>query len=401
MAIYSYDNMRVDTESGADVSKLADLHRNRARLECPCRTPRPEMYIASCGAGFLVKRMPNTGQRHAPECDSYEPPPELSGVAPYIGKAIQELPEDGNIVLRVGFPLSKGPAVTWSPNISTDPKETVRDDPRKLGLRAFLHYLWDEAGFTKWRPGMAGKRKWSVIRYYLLQAARNKLIRNAPLGAMLYVPEPYSQDQDSEIKERRMALLAPMLGKGKKTYRIAIGEVKQILPTSRGHRVVLRHAPGFSFLLSNELHGRMLRNFATELDMHEATPELHLVIAATFSMSSGWLPFIEELTLMAVTPNWIPVVSPFEERLVEELTAQQRCFTKCLRYGHPAGEPLATVILRDTTPHEVALYILPPDAADDERRPLLDLAADSALPAWFWDPLSGETMTLPPRQGQN
>ena len=198
-----------------------------------------------------------------------------------------------------------------------------------------------------------------------------------------------------------MALLAPMLGKGKKTYRIAIGEVKQILPTSRGHRVVLRHGR-----LQLPAVQRVARQDAEKLRDRtghaRGDPESHLVIAAYVLDVIGLAALYRRSDLDGGhAGTGFRSSRPSKNAWSRVSTAQQRCFTKCLRYGHPAGEPLATVILRDTTPHEVALYILPPDAADDERRPLLDLAADSALPAWFWDPLSGETMTLPPRQGRN
>jgi hypothetical protein len=68
------------------------------------------MYVAKVDDKYLIKRMPNSGSGHAPACDSYEPPPELSGLGQVIGSAIQENPDEGTTALKFDFALSKGPA---------------------------------------------------------------------------------------------------------------------------------------------------------------------------------------------------------------------------------------------------------------------------------------------------
>jgi Protein of unknown function (DUF1173) len=62
--------------------------------------------------------------------------------------------------------LSKGPTKTI-PTGNGEEKNSVKTDGNKLSLRGTLHYLWEQAGFNKWSPGMAGKRNWFVIRKYL------------------------------------------------------------------------------------------------------------------------------------------------------------------------------------------------------------------------------------------
>jgi hypothetical protein len=53
--------------------------------------------------------MPNTGYLHAPSCDSYEPPPELSGLGDVLGSAIKENTDDGLTVLKFDFSMSRSP----------------------------------------------------------------------------------------------------------------------------------------------------------------------------------------------------------------------------------------------------------------------------------------------------
>ena len=49
-----------------------------------------EMRVAPrrVSGGYIVKRMPDTGSHHAPDCPSYEPPAEFSGLGQVLGSAI-------------------------------------------------------------------------------------------------------------------------------------------------------------------------------------------------------------------------------------------------------------------------------------------------------------------------
>src|SRR5947209_6957336 len=85
---------------------LATLHGQKFRPRCLCAEPPPELYIAKLGTRYLLKRMPNTGSSHGPACDSFEPPPELSGLGEVL-PAIQENVEEGTTALKLGFSLTK------------------------------------------------------------------------------------------------------------------------------------------------------------------------------------------------------------------------------------------------------------------------------------------------------
>ena len=77
----------------------------------------------------------------------------------------------GLTALRFDFALSKG-ASKAIPSVNTEAKNSVKTDGKKLSLRGLLHYLWEQAEFNKWSPGMAGKRNWFVIRKYLYEAGQ-------------------------------------------------------------------------------------------------------------------------------------------------------------------------------------------------------------------------------------
>ena len=71
----------VDPATDEGTALLAAAHVRKDRLHCACTHPHPEMYIAKTQGKFLVKRMPETGAEHAPDCPSWMPPEELSGLA--------------------------------------------------------------------------------------------------------------------------------------------------------------------------------------------------------------------------------------------------------------------------------------------------------------------------------
>jgi hypothetical protein len=56
---------------------------------------------------------------------------------------------------------------------------------------------------------------------------------------------------------------------------------------------------------------------------------------------------VEELSLMPVTAQWLPVENGFERQQVEQLVRDPRSFIKVLRYNLARDQPLATVSLID------------------------------------------------------
>ncbi|MDF6865560.1 DUF1173 domain-containing protein, partial [Escherichia coli] len=142
---------------------------------------------------------------------------------------IQENPDEGTTALKFDFALSKG-ASRSAPAPSGNETDSVKTDGNKLTLRGTLHYLWEEAGFTRWAPTMAGKRSWYVIRKYLLQAAEDKTAKGASLAGMLYMPESFNAEKKNEITQRRLAQMMRIATpeKGTRRLMLVVGEVKEL-----------------------------------------------------------------------------------------------------------------------------------------------------------------------------
>ncbi|KWK68782.1 MULTISPECIES: DUF1173 domain-containing protein [Burkholderia] len=374
---------------------LARVHRSKIRPLCLCVRPGIPMYVAKVEGHYLIKRMPDSGASHSADCTSYEPPAQLSGLGEVMGHAIQEDIEDGTTSLRLDFALNKiGGRAPPAP--SNSEQDSIKAETSKLTIRSLLHYLWDEAHLTHWHPAMEGKRSWATVHKYLLRAAQGKFTKGLHLPSSLYVPEPYYVDRKHEIEQRRSALLASgekSNRPGKKLF-IAIGEIKIVEAARYGHKIELKQAPDFFFMMSSELNKR-LKVFAAEKSLWNAFPEIHLVMIATFSVDTAGVADLEEMALMVTNEQWIPFSNVEEKRLLESLIKGRRRFVKGLRYNLPSTRPLASVILNDTEDKHTAVYMVPGNASETYMTALGELLDDNRMHHVQW--AAGDAMpVLPP-----
>ena len=397
-AVFLIDGQEIRSGDPTFEETLAKAYKQKGRPRCLCQTDiSVEMYIAKCNGCHIIKRMPGTGSQHSPDCDSYEPPPEWSGLGEVLGSAIQEN-DEGITELKFDFSLSRVPGRAVQKEEGKEP-DSVRTDGKKLTIKSTLHFLWEVANFHKWAPGMAGKRSWSVIRKFLLQAANTASAKGIPLASRLYLPEAFSLDQKDAIAKRRRNLLTKITASQGRTRQlgILIGEIKEIKPARFGQKLVIKHAGDFTFLLADDIHERLQKRYASEIELWQAFEDTHLMAIATFGMNSAGVSVeIEEIALMPVTSNWIPYENACDKELAEKLTAANRRFVKGLRYNLALSKPLASVVLADTSPLPTAMYICPDEAGDDFETALEYLREESHLPSWVWHTSEFDMPEFPP-----
>lgn len=385
------------TGSSGFAEAIAAAHAEHHRPRCLCSRDGIEMYVARLGDGFIVKRMPNTGSQHAPDCSSYEPPPELSGLGQVLGSAISEDPATGETMLKLGFSMSKIGGRSTIPT-SESAGNSVVSDGTKLSLRGLLHYLWDQAELTRWHPGFAGRRTWATVRRHLLQAAETMIARGGALDARLYIPEVFSVAQRYAIDARRVAQWARAAATPGKhqPLMLLIAEVKEIVPARYGFKAVIKHLPDQSFAIDVSLYRRLVRTFEPELSMWGAIDSLHMVMVATFGVGSTGVPSISELSLMLATAQWIPVEDALGHHLLETLVREGRCFIKGLRYNLSAELLLATAVLTDAGTSAVPLYITPLNGPNGGTgHALRDLESTDMHSAWVWNSAQGPMPPIP------
>lgn len=397
MGTYLLGNRQLDSEGEGFAEALAAAHADRRRPKCLCLAQGVEMYVARLGEGFIVKRMPFTGSRHAPDCLSYEPPPEASGLGQVLGTAIKEDPATGETALRLGFSMSKlgGRASMPAPG---SPSDSAGSDGSRLSLRALLHYLWDQAELTRWQPGFAGKRSWGTVRRHLLLAAENKVARGEALRSRLYIPEPFSIEQRDALNARRVAQWGHAVATPGKPQHLMllIGEVKEIVPARYGYRAVIKHVPDQAFAIDEQLYRRLGRRFDSELALWASADTLHMIVIATFGVSEAGIPAIGEMSLMPVTPQWLPIEDSFGRQLVERLVADGRAFIKGLRYNLHRDQCVATATLTDTGEAGPLMFVVPPGL---EGTAIADGIAGADprghAPVWVWQPATEAMPRLP------
>lgn len=399
MSAYQIDQTTFSREDSHADSLLARAHAGKKRPLCLCKRPPIPMYIAKVAERFHLKRMPDTGPLHAPSCASYEPPAELSGLGEVVGAAIQEDPDDGTTALRLDFALTKT-GKRAAPVAAGVEHGSARTDGKKLTLQGLLHYLWDQAGFNRWSPAMQGKRSWATVHKYLLEAALHKHAKGAALGNSLFVPEPFNSENKVAIARRRAATLAPLstATKGTRKLMLLLGEVKSIEQSRYDFKLTVKHLPDYPFLVNTDLRRRLYARFESEVTLWDFDATGHLLIMATFGLTSSGVAQIEEAALMHVNTQWLPCESVDELNLLRALVDGQRHFSKGLRYNLGSGRPLASAVTHDTQPLPVALYVLPQEIPTGYASALADLVANSTLANWYWHP-SEPCPDLPPIDG--
>lgn len=375
-------------------------YATRLRPVCLClvQGDGPSLYIALARGQYLIKRLPYSGALHAPHCEHYEPPPELSGLGQVSGSAIREELETQTTTLALDFALTKGRS--RQPGAYSDVEhESVRSDGTKLTMRGLMHFLMDEAGLTRWTPAMAGRRSWYVVRRELLKAASSKMTKGQQLLSLLHIPESFSLDRADEIRQRQRESMA-RLSESTSARMILVGEVKAIEAARFGTCLVVKHMPDAKLLMTDEFHGHLVGRFAHQLQMWSQIEVSHLLVLATISRSAQGLLSLEAACLMNVNEQWLPFESMFEWELLDALHRSHRRFTKGLRYNLPSSKPLASVVLQDTGEVSAALFVVPQEDEGEYDQAIEELTEQSKLMAWKWRAGAEQMPQLPPTWGE-
>lgn len=386
---------------------LASAYNSSTRPRCLCVPGGVEMYVARFKS-FVIKRMPDTGDKHHPTCPSYEPPPGQSGLGEVLGEAvIERTPE--LVEVRLDFPLTRRLGRPFPPGEPSEQTE-VTAPRKKIGLRGLLHLLWDRAGFNRWYPRMEGRRSWGVVQRHLMEAAESIETKGVRLPDRLYIPEQFRRHDAALIARRRAEAMAILVSPSEDVQfkmMIVIGEVKDLSQTEMGYRLVLRHMGDCPLFMDAKTGEKLKKVFSTEYEAWshdrlrgaEATtpPHFRLVFAGLVYAKRENVFCVDTATLMLTTENWVPLDYAYEQILADTLRAQHRRFLKPLRYESKTGASFPNFVLLDSDENPVALDIVSAFMSDNERA-AKELAIKQREPqGWTWR--TGETIEPPPLPG--
>lgn len=391
--VYEIGGQQYDLKTPGSAEAVARAHAMQQRPRCMCRPGGIETYVARLSGGYVVKRMPDTGDQHAPSCPHFEVAAAASGLGSLLGTAIREDPVTGLTALKLDFSLSRSPQRLASGLTSVHAPSTTPSCPR-LSLRGLLLYLWEQAGLTRWRPGFAGKRSWTTVRRRLLQAAGNKIAGGRPLLDRLFVPEPFSVEQSEALARRRAAFWATAAPNSASSGQqlLLIGELKEMAPAHCGFKAIVKHMPDQAFVINERLYSRITHHMQPELALWNAGDDVRMLSIATFCIGASGVPAIVELALAPMTRAWIPIKDAFEQHLVERLVAEERSFLKNVHLGLRSSGHIACVTLIDCPGTKTELFVI----ANAERAMSADFVCGSEGDArWTWRVAEGSMPALP------
>jgi hypothetical protein len=366
---------------------LARVYSTLVRPRCLCVDGGVEMYVSKF-QDFVIKRMPESGTEHAPTCPSYELPPSESGLGQLLGEAIINRGTNG-VELRLGFPLTRyyGRSGAYRPPEASQEVAVAR---KRLSLRGLLHYLWEQAGFNRWYPRMQGRRSYIVLRKFLLQACEDVETKGLHLSERVFIPEPFVLEHAAEIAQRHRDALSPLLSAERQLQfkmMIAIGELKDLRPTTLGHQLILKHMPECVFSIEQRAGERIKRAFESELAAW-GTGRVRLVAACLIYAKDERCYQVHSLTLMMTSRQWIPLDHVCETDVVEKLITEQRTFVKPLGYDtRPAGT-YPNFQLLDSGLRPIALDILSPFVTATERAAKEQAIRGRVSQGWVWNTAS-------------
>jgi hypothetical protein len=395
--VYLFGHHTYSTDNAVWQQILRKAYAAKLRPVCRCVAgpEAPALYISMIGGSYVLKRMPFSGALHASHCSHYEPPPELSGLGQVSGSAIREDVDTEGTTLALDFALTKGRSRTHAAGADVD-HESVRADGTKLTMRALLHYLYDQAGLTRWTPAMEGRRSWYIVRREILASAVSKMTKGKALSDVLYLPESFNLERAPDIKTRQLEVLAP-LAASPDARMILIGEVKAIEDARYGRSLVIKHMPDLRLMVDTDLARRMENRFSHQLQMWSQLDTSRMLILCTLSRSPLGVHAVEAACLMNVDQQWIPFDSGFEWKLLDALHRAGRRFVKGLRYNMPASKPMASVVLQDTGAVSTALYVVAGDAEAEVEALAESLSEETGMASWFWKTDAQGMPALPER----
>ncbi len=352
----------VEASDSDDLQRvLAEAHRRKDKAFCLCRRGFDlPLYTARRFDRFVLARWPGSGAGHATGCDHFDAPDDLTGLAQVRGAAIVDDSESGESSLKVGFPLTRGPARN-APTALTNDKPVVKSTGQKLTMRGLLHYLWDRSELTHWHPLMANKRNWFVVRRALLEAAAVCKVKQQVMNDVLFIPETYRSEDAKEWSARKRAALARVKA-SPDNMMVVIGEVREVREIDHQVKVIVRHNGEESFDMDADMSRRFLKRFSDELALWRRTQNKgHLILAASFCRRKTGLLDLVEVTVMPVTETWLPYESVEEEQLLVEAVMRRRRFVKGMRVNLEKDVPIASIVLKDTGERATAVYVHDPE----------------------------------------
>lgn len=336
-------------------SALEKAHRSsglNAVISCGCRGAGKKLlcvrYFKATDSYSLAK-FQLTGSEHELSCEYFELDEKSTGLKGYASGVIRE-GTDGMLAIRLNIGLTEKDPPEKSDCPPRPPSQRPDGGQTAMTLMGLLNLLWSQAALNSWMPAMAGKRNDGVIRYRLNDAAKHiRSGKNCIADQMFIGIDPRhtgaAEEQEkllvsTPLKDKRLLLLSTLPRYSEDRHETPL----KFLP--------YRHFGGLprTFFSSEGQWDNVKTSFPSEYAAWKAGGKV-VVFALTSPPAvtqRGISVRAQQIALMHVTENWIPLDSSYEARVATKLDEEKRYYIKPMRFDASVSDVFPDFCLLDT-----------------------------------------------------
>lgn len=326
-------------------SVLSQNYGTSANVKCLCYG-RGDKHLAiksySTTDTFGLSKFAHSGDQHDPLCKYYAPNPDKCGLFGYTDDVIKEL-DHGNIGIKLAVGLTaKDPAEPPINNVHIEKSTKPRKNQTAISLLGLLHWLWEDSSLNYWDKKFVGKRSWQNMSFRLSNSGKKLRIGRKKVSDHVIVANVNNPQQlENSVKQNnRLIIVAPI--SSREDFKIKCEEYFWL--------------PYLN--IKADVWEAKLKKYPQEarwLEQNEAERNGHVVLLAftepakeiKSDKGKKYKVDVINFALMRVTDQWIPVSSSYEHELADMLVAQDRCFTKPLRYDADESVFFPDFLLKD------------------------------------------------------
>lgn len=362
-------------------------------ISCGCRGKGKKLLCVrhlSSSDSYHLARYPTTGTDHEPLCEFFALDDKTSGLKGYAGGVLRES-TDGMLAIKLNVGLTEKDPPEKDDCPPRPPIQRPAGGQDQMTLMGLLSLLWTEAGLNCWYPGMAGKRNDSVVRYRLYEAARRIRSGKTCIADRLFIgtdPRHSAAMKQTELlsseayKDKRLMLLSTLPRYDEEKHEASL----KFLP--------FRYFGGLpiTFFGSSGQWKNVCTRFPSEYAAWKAGGKV-VVFALTSPADTtrrGISVRAQQIVLMHITENWIPLDSSYESTVASKLDNEQRSYIKPMRYDASVSEVFPDFVLLDTrgsTPFPMEVFGMSTPAYQARKALKMDFynREFGHYGWWYWD----------------
>lgn len=296
---------------------LAAIYRQKAeRPLCLCCADTKHggvpLYVAKKRDAYCVRRLPNTGDHHAPHCKHYQQETDTKSVHP-AAEPIKRDADAGSCLIKLAFPMTlQSSASNGAPPRSQSMLSAPSRPEQPLSLLSLLMFLWEEAQLNQQAtPAL----EWLAVSKALRGVAAALKTRYLDLDGRILIPSGADAvlDEDAGSAHRSQAQNKAILPPGQFFHRLAvsgrrkpigivIAPFERIELTHAGFILHFKHLPMTPLIKEEHQQPGMLADLQHVLSVISSSHQL-ICIATVFAYSTAAI-MIERLGVMPVNALW-------------------------------------------------------------------------------------------------